>query len=348
MAAVLGLTPLGCPAGRRRSPGRSAAAGSGRCCSAVVALTVIGRLVTLPLSAYGEVVYHRYGLSTSSWGLWLRDVAVTTAISAGLTALALLGLVALARQRAPHLVDVGALSVRPPSSSPARSCTRCCSSPRSTGSPRCRPARCAATCSSWRSATGRRCATSSSPTPRAAPPRSTPTCRASGRPGGSSSTTRCCAAARRREIESIAAHELGHVSADDVLTGTLIGSLGAAAGVALLGWLLSWGRLLGRAGADWARGPARRPVAVVPGRGRHAAVHAVAERGVAADRGAGRRARPGPHPGSAGLRDHAARLAVSGLAEPEPPALWQWFFGSHPTTAERVALARDWVRLGRG
>ena len=35
------------------------------------------------------------------------------------------------------------------------------------------------------------------------------------------------------EIESIAAHELGHVVADDVLTGTLVGALGAGAGVAL-------------------------------------------------------------------------------------------------------------------
>ena len=38
-------------AGRR--PHRSAAAGSGRSCSGVLALTVIGRLVTLPLAAYG-------------------------------------------------------------------------------------------------------------------------------------------------------------------------------------------------------------------------------------------------------------------------------------------------------
>ena len=53
------------------------------------ALVVAGRLVTLPVSAYGEIVRHRYGLSTRSWGLWLRDVAVATAINAALTALAL-------------------------------------------------------------------------------------------------------------------------------------------------------------------------------------------------------------------------------------------------------------------
>ena len=35
------------------------------------------------------------------------------------------------------------------------------------------------------------------------------------------------------EIESIVAHELGHVATDDVLTGTLTGALGAAAAIAL-------------------------------------------------------------------------------------------------------------------
>ena len=40
------------------------------------------------------------------------------------------------------------------------------------------------------------------------------------------------------QIESIVAHELGHVANDDVLTGTLMGALGRGAGVAALGWLL--------------------------------------------------------------------------------------------------------------
>jgi len=40
-------------------------------------------------------------------------------------------------------------------------------------------------------------------------------------------------------------------------------------------------------------------------------------------------------------------LAVANLAEPDPPAVWQWFFGTHPTTAERIGLAQDWERLER-
>ena len=65
------------------------------------ALVVAGRLVTLPVSAYAETVRHRFGLSTRSWGLWLRDVAVATAISAVLTALALMFVLWLVR-RAPR------------------------------------------------------------------------------------------------------------------------------------------------------------------------------------------------------------------------------------------------------
>ena len=88
----------------------------------VFALAVIGRLVTLPLSAYGEVVRHRYGLSTRGWGLWARDVLVSTVIDAALTALALVALVwwsamgAKARARAAAraaYVQARALDTRP-------------------------------------------------------------------------------------------------------------------------------------------------------------------------------------------------------------------------------------------
>ena len=40
-------------------------------------------------------------------------------------------------------------------------------------------------------------------------------------------------------------------------------------------------------------------------------------------------------------------LAGTNLSDPDPPAAWQWFFGSHPTTAERVVIAQDWERLDR-
>jgi STE24 endopeptidase len=40
-------------------------------------------------------------------------------------------------------------------------------------------------------------------------------------------------------------------------------------------------------------------------------------------------------------------LATSNLSDADPPAAWQWFFGSHPTTAQRTAMAADWARLDR-
>ena len=52
------------------------------------------------------------------------------------------------------------------------------------------------------------------------------------------------------QVEAVVAHELGHAKRNDVLTGTLIGALGAAAGVCALYLIGSWGGLLRRAGVD--------------------------------------------------------------------------------------------------
>src|SRR4029079_6019665 len=100
VAGILGLTPLG----GRIVRAVAAPLGGGRVWQVllgVLSLSVLGRLVPLPLAAYGEVVRHRYGLSTRSWPLWARDVVVSTAIDTVLTALVLLGVVWLAR-RAPR------------------------------------------------------------------------------------------------------------------------------------------------------------------------------------------------------------------------------------------------------
>ena len=346
VAAVLGLTPLGA----RLVAAVARPLGGGwawQVLLGVIGLTVIGRLVTLPLSAYGEVVYHRYGLSTSSWGLWLRDVAVTTAINAGLTALALLGLVALARSAprtwwlwaalgAAALVVVGSF-LYPVVIEPAfNSFTSLPAGP----------------LRSDLLELAQRNGTPVSDVLVADASRRTTALNAY--VSGFGSTRRIVIydtvlrSLPPREIESIAAHELGHVAADDVLTGTLIGSLGAAAGVALLGWLLSWGGLLGRARAAGPGDPrvvALQLFLIAAGTLLSTPLQNAVSRQIEA------RADVHALDLTRDPQDFVAmqrRLAVSGLAEPDPPALWQWFFGSHPTTAQRVALARDWVRLGRG
>jgi STE24 endopeptidase len=43
--------------------------------------------------------------------------------------------------------------------------------------------------------------------------------------------------------------------------------------------------------------------------------------------------------------DMQRRLAATNLSDPTPPAAWHWFFGSHPTAPQRVAMAHDWARL---
>jgi STE24 endopeptidase len=150
-----------------------------------------------------------------------------------------------------------------------------------------------------------------------------------------------------RQVESIVAHELGHVSADDVLTGTLMGALGAAAGVAALGWLVSSVRLRRRVGADSIGDPRVIPLILflmavgtlvsTPVQNlvsRHiearADVHAL---DLTADPDA--------------FVEMQRGLAVTNLSDPDPPAALQWLFGSHPTTAERIGIARDWERLER-
>ncbi len=147
------------------------------------------------------------------------------------------------------------------------------------------------------------------------------------------------------EIEAIVAHELGHVATDDVLTGTLMGALGAGAATALAGWLLSWGPLLRRAGADSPADPRVVPLLLF-------LVTVGGLLGTPIQNGVSRQVemRADVHAldltGDAeAFIDMQRRLTTSNLGDPDPPDPWHWYFGSHPTAAERIALARDWQRL---
>ena len=93
IAALLGLTPLGArvvtAVGRGPWPVRTAIGG--------LALTLVPTLLTLPLDARAEVVLRRYGLSTQTWPAWLADQAKGAAVGGVLLVVALVGLVGLAR-----------------------------------------------------------------------------------------------------------------------------------------------------------------------------------------------------------------------------------------------------------
>jgi STE24 endopeptidase len=345
IAAVLGLTRHGA----LLVTGVARPFGGGRVAQTLVgvaALTALGRLGTLPVSAYAEMVRHRYGLSTRGWGLWLRDVTVATAISAAVTALALGSFLWLVR-RAPRtwwawsagvaavLVVVGSF-LYPVVFEPAFNRF----DPLPAGTLR-------TDLLDLADESG-------------VPVEDVLVSDASRRTTALNAYVSGIGATRRivlydttldqlpdDQIESIVAHELGHVVHEDVLTGTLIGALGAAAGTALLGWLLSWTPLLRRAGADGPGDPRVVPLVMF-------LLAAGSLLAAPVQNGVSRQveARADLHaldltkdPGAFVAMQR--RLATTNLSDPDPPAAWQWFFGSHPTTAQRVAFADTWERSDR-
>jgi STE24 endopeptidase len=342
VSAALGLTPLG---GRVvRAVARPLGGGWGwQVVLGTAALLAIGRLITLPIGIYGEVVRHRYGLSTRSWPLWLRDVAVSWAIDAVLTALGLFVLVWLIR-RAPRtwwawaagaaaaLVVVGSF-LYPVVIEPAFNSFE----PLAAGQLRTDLLELAEE--------------------NGTPVEDVLVSDASRRTTSLNAYVSGFGSTRRivlydtvldrlpdDEIESIVAHELGHVATDDVLTGTLMGALGAAAAVALLGWLLAWTPLLRRAGAESPGDPRAVPLLLLlisAGTLLSTPVQNAVSRHV--------EARADLHAldltgDAAAFTRMQQRLAATNLSDPDPPAAWHWFFGSHPTSAQRVAFAEDWVR----
>jgi STE24 endopeptidase len=350
VSAVLGLTRLG--SRLVTALGRPVRGRGGRwgwlwqVVSGVVVLTVIAELVLLPLGAYLEVVERRYGLSTTSWGLWVRDVAVSTAINAGLTALGLLVLVGLAR-RAPRtwwawaaglaavLVVAGSF-LWPLVIEPAFNRF----TPMPPGQLR-----------SDLFALARENGTPVDQVLVADASRRTTSLNAY--VSGFGSTRRIVVYDTVLEklpddqIESIVAHELGHVTANDVVTKTVVGAVGAAAGVAALGWLLTWRPLLRRAGADGPGDPRIVPVTLLL-----VAVGTLLATPVQNLQSRQLEARADLHALDL-TRDPRTfiamqrRLAQSALQQPSPPRVLQLAFGSHPTMAERVAMAQTWEQLHR-
>jgi STE24 endopeptidase len=344
-SALLGLTRLG-----GRLVTAVAAPLGGRWPAQVLlgvpALLIAGRLITLPVSAYAEMIRHRYGLSTRGWGLWARDVAVSTVISAVVTAFVLLAFLWLVRRLPgswwawsaglaagfvvvssflyPVVIEPAFNTFEPLPTSELR--TDLLALAEESG---------VQVSDVLVSDASRR------------------TTAVNAYVSGFGSTRRIVVYDTTleqlpdAEIESIVAHELGHVVHDDVLTGTLTGALGAAAATAFFGWLLSWTPLLRRAGAESPGDPRIVPLVLfllAAGGLLATPVQNLVSRQIEA---------------RADLfaldltRDPDAfmamqrRLAATNLADPDPPAAWHWFFGSHPTAAQRIAFAHDWEELNR-
>ncbi len=155
------------------------------------------------------------------------------------------------------------------------------------------------------------------------------------------------------QVLSVVAHELTHARYDDVLTGTVLGAVGAISGVGLLAWLLDRRRVLSRSGATSAGDPGVVPLilALVAVAGLLSSpVQNTISRAVEAraDRGALTVPIPGlgPQQQRRAFVTMQRRLALQSLSDPSPPWLSQIWFGSHPTVLQRIGLADSLRKVG--
>ncbi|EON23347.1 peptidase M48, Ste24p [Nocardioides sp. CF8] len=142
----------------------------------------------------------------------------------------------------------------------------------------------------------------------------------------------------RDEALSVISHELAHAAHGDVVIGTALGALGGAAGVGLLGLVVTTRRRRGRPGlAD----PRIVPLVLALSVWATLAASPL-ENGVSrqietrADVEA-LKATGDP----VAFVEMQKLLALRSLADPTPPVWLQWWWGSHPTVLERLALATE-------
>ncbi|MCU1672443.1 MAG: yhfN [Frankiales bacterium] len=342
VAGLLALTPLGARLVALVSPVRGWA---WQVLLGTLALTALGRLITLPLDAQAERVQRRYGLSTQTWGSWLLDVGRGVLVASALTVFVLLAAFALVRL-APRtwwawaagvtagLVLAGSfaypLVVEPVFNT---------FTPLAAGQLR-----------DDLLALAERDGVPVDDVLVADASRRTTALNAY--VSGFGSTRRIVVydtlvrTATPQEVELVVAHELGHAKRQDVLYGTVLGALGAAAGVCVLALLMSTG-LLRRAGASGPGDPRVIPLLLFLAAAGTLLVQPVTNL-------VSRRIEARADVHSLDLtRDPATfiaseqRLARTNLGDLEPNRFAYLLFATHPSTTERIAVAREWERLHR-
>jgi STE24 endopeptidase len=133
-----------------------------------------------------------------------------------------------------------------------------------------------------------------------------------------------------RQILSVVAHELGHARHDDVLTGSLLGAAGALLGVGLLGLLLTGGV------GDPRQVPRVLALVAIATLLASPVENGISRRIETRADVASLRATHDPE----AFIEVQKQLALTSLADPTPYAFSQFWFGSHPTTLQRIALAQ--------
>lgn len=299
---------------------------------AVVIVVLIGRVVTLPFDVAFQHQQRRYGLSNEPWGSWLRDLGVGTAVTLVATALAILALLACTRRwrRSWPLVAGTLLAVLvvlgsyvyPVLVEPLFNHFE--SLP-------------AGALRTQVMALADKEGVHINDVLVADASRRTTTLNAY--VNGFGSTRRVVLydtlldSTSREETLTVVGHELAHAKHNDVAVGTALGAAGALVGVGLLGLLV------GRRAAGLTD-PAVVPLLL--------ALFALGSAlATPIENGLSRQVETRADvDGLRATRNLAAfervqvALDVRSLADPTPPAVSQWWFGSHPTSLQRIAIAR--------
>ena len=145
----------------------------------------------------------------------------------------------------------------------------------------------------------------------------------------------------RDQIRVVVAHELGHQKHDDLLRGLAWLALVAPAGTFLTQRLAeSFGRRQGLGDPGRKPGPAALPAIAL-------AVAIATFAFTSASNVLSREVEASADSFSLRLTDDPAafiqfeqRLAVHNISDPDPPAVWQLLFGTHPTTLQRIGIGK--------
>jgi STE24 endopeptidase len=308
-----------------------------------LAVVFVVELVTLPFSAWRHRVLRTYGLSTQDWSAWAVDLLKAYAVGAVIGALALVGFFAITRWLPTWWWAVGAVGaaglmvlltfVFPVLVEPVFNKF----TPMPSGALRTELVQLAAR--------------------DGVPVRDVLVADASRRTravnayvSGFGPTRRVVVydtllrEATEAEVLAVVAHELGHAKDRDVMTGTLIGALGAAAAVCALYLLGFWAAPLRWAGVSSISEP--RAVALLV-----AVAAVVGFLGTPAQAYLSRHieARADAHAlaltgDPATFEAMMARLALVNLADVDPHPVEYAIFSSHPSPVQRMAMARAWAR----
>ena len=144
----------------------------------------------------------------------------------------------------------------------------------------------------------------------------------------------------QREALVVVAHELGHARNHDVVLGTVLGAVGVGVGSGLLGLVLSRRRLLERAGVESPGQPevvALLLALVAVGSLLASPFENTVSRAIEARADRASLTATGDYGGFEKVQE---QLAQRSLSDADPPWLSQFWFGSHPTTLQRIGLAR--------